>query len=94
MGDVRLFVQVRGGVQGVGFRWWTRAVATELGLAGSAVNRPDGSVEIIAEGPEDACRQLLDLLDGPARQGRPGYVTKVTSRWSVAEGNQAGFLAR
>jgi acylphosphatase len=94
MADVRLTVRVRGRVQGVGFRWWTRAVALDLGVAGWATNLPDGSVEIVAEGSEERCRTLLDLLDGPPKQGRPGYVAGVTTRWSVAHGNQEGFVAR
>ncbi|MDO5504656.1 MAG: acylphosphatase, partial [Actinomycetia bacterium] len=35
---VRATVFVRGHVQGVGFRWWTRARALELGLVGHARN--------------------------------------------------------
>ena len=46
----RLTVFVRGRVQGVGFRWWTRARALELGLAGQARNTPDGRVEVVARG--------------------------------------------
>ena len=47
---------VHGYVQGVGFRWWTRARALELGLTGFASNRPDGRVQVVAQGPRDACR--------------------------------------
>ena len=39
-----------GRVQGVGFRWWTRARALELGLTGWARNTQDGRVEVVAEG--------------------------------------------
>ncbi|HLT61152.1 MAG TPA: acylphosphatase [Microlunatus sp.] len=39
-------VRVTGLVQGVGFRYRTAEQARRLGLTGSAVNRPDGSVEI------------------------------------------------
>ena len=42
---------VRGAVQGVGFRWWTRARALELGLVGHARNTADGRVEVVAQGP-------------------------------------------
>ena len=42
--DVRLTAWVHGRVQGVGFRWWTRSRALELGLTGYAANRPDGRV--------------------------------------------------
>jgi acylphosphatase len=79
---------VKGRVQGVGFRWWTRARALELGLAGSATNLADGRVEVVAEGPEHACRELLALLP----QG-PGEVAYVTERWGVARGAK-GFNER
>lgn len=71
---VRLTAWVRGRVQGVGFRWWVRARALELGLDGSATNLRDGRVEVVAEGPRGRCRRLLELLDGdsrPASRGAP-----------------------
>lgn len=79
---------VKGRVQGVGFRWWTRARALELGLAGSATNLADGRVEVVAEGPEAACRTLLAQLP----QG-PGTVEFVTERWGEPRGAQ-GFVER
>ncbi len=42
--------RVRGRVQGVGFRWWTRRKASDLGLRGTVRNRPDGTVEVHAAG--------------------------------------------
>ena len=90
-GDVRLTAWVRGRVQGVGFRWWTRARARELGLVGTATNLDDGRVEVVAEGPENACRQLLELLIGP---GSPGRVDGVTERWSAARGGLDTFVER
>ena len=47
---MQLHVVVRGRVQGVGFRWFVREAARALGLAGWVRNRPDGSVEVAAEG--------------------------------------------
>ena len=47
--DVRLTAFVKGRVQGVGFRWWTRARALELGLNGSATNLADGRVDVVVE---------------------------------------------
>jgi len=90
-GDVRLTAWVRGRVQGVGFRWWVRARALELGLVGSAVNLDDGRVEVVAEGPEPSCRVLLERLEGP---GTPGRVAGVTHRWSTARGSADGFAER
>ncbi|MGH7457779.1 MAG: acylphosphatase [Longimicrobiaceae bacterium] len=57
---------VSGRVQGVGFRWWTRAAAGELGLAGSVRNRSDGSVEVTAAGPASRLEEFeRRLRDGP-----------------------------
>ena len=94
---VRLTAWVRGRVQGVGFRWWVRSRALELGLAGSATNLRDGRVEVVAEGPRRGCRRLLELLDGDVPggvPGRPGAVTGVTDRWSAPRGEAAGFHER
>jgi acylphosphatase len=100
---VRLTAWVRGRVQGVGFRWWVRSRALELGLAGSATNLSDGRVEVVAEGARERCERLLELLGAdplaggapPAGlPGRPGKVTGVTLRWSEPRGEAAGFLER
>lgn len=53
---------VSGRVQGVWFRETTRQKANELGLTGSAVNRPDGSVEVIACGEGEALEALQRWL--------------------------------
>ncbi|WP_432534353.1 acylphosphatase, partial [Kineococcus esterisolvens] len=67
----RLTAFVSGAVQGVGFRWWTRSQALQLGLAGRAVNKPDGRVEVVAEGGRPALEQLLDRGGGaPGGRGR------------------------
>ncbi|MDQ6650009.1 MAG: acylphosphatase, partial [Actinomycetota bacterium] len=60
----RLTAWARGRVQGVGFRWWVRARALELGLVGWAANLDDGRVEVVVEGREGACRALLEALQG------------------------------
>lgn len=58
--------RVSGRVQGVGFRWWTRAQGARLGLAGTVRNLPDGSVEVQARGPDHALAELERLLsEGP-----------------------------
>lgn len=71
----RVTMFVRGRVQGVGFRWWTRARALELGLTGFARNMADGRVEICAQGPAEAIDRLLTLIEEePSTTRRPGYV--------------------
>jgi acylphosphatase len=90
-GPVRLTAWVQGRVQGVGFRWWVRARALELGLVGSAANLDDGRVEVVVEGPRAACEQLLEALRGP---GTPGRVRTVIDRWASGRGNITGFVER
>lgn len=89
--SVRLTAWVHGHVQGVGFRWWTRSRALELGLVGSAANHRDGRVLIVAEGARADCERLLDLLD---RRLSPGRVDTVVSDWSPPRGEIEGFVER
>ncbi|MHB1474894.1 MAG: acylphosphatase [Dermatophilaceae bacterium] len=71
----RVTMFVRGQVQGVGFRWWTRARALELGLIGFARNMTDGRVEICAQGPAAAIGRLRELVEEePSTTRRPGHV--------------------
>ena len=88
---VRLTAWVHGRVQGVGFRWWTRSRASELGLRGYASNLADGRVEVVAEGPKEDCEKLLTLLRGDTT---PGQVDLVVERWSDAKDNVTGFVER
>lgn len=85
---------VSGHVQGVGFRWWTRSRALELGLSGSATNLSDGRVQIVAEGPRPQCERLLHLAgEQPSTTGRPGTVDFVGAQWSSPKGEE-GFAER
>lgn len=93
--DVRLTAWVHGSVQGVGFRWWTRARALELGLTGYAANQADGRVLVVAQGPREAAEKLLRLLEGGAAwPSRPGRVDKVVADWSEPAERFAGFVER
>lgn len=97
---VRLTAWVRGQVQGVGFRWWTRCRGLEFGLTGSASNLIDGRVEVIAQGSRQAAERLLAVLSPTAppplnpRDRRPGRVDHVTHRWSEAVDGLSGFVER
>lgn len=86
----RLYV-VSGRVQGVGFRRYVQRQAEALGLAGYAANRPDGSVEVLAEGDEQRLAQLeTTLRRGPSL----ARVTDVQVQ-PAAEGSPlAGFATR
>lgn len=53
---------VEGRVQGVYFRAFTRDEAVRLGLAGWVRNMPDGRVETVAQGPEEAVERFQAFL--------------------------------
>lgn len=92
--SVRLTAWVHGHVQGVGFRWWTRSRALDLGLSGSAKNLADGRVCVVAEGERAAVEKLLRLLEvQPGEQDRPGAAGTVVAQWSEPKGEQ-GFVER
>jgi len=104
-GDSRVTVWVSGRVQGVGFRWWVRARALELGLSGHAMNLDDGRVEVTAQGSRGACEELVALLSedpprdpppGAARSvyRRPGRVRGATVRWGDPREGVSGFTER
>jgi len=59
---------VRGRVQGVGYRAWTKGVAEARGLTGTVRNRADGSVEALLAGPDEAVAAMIEAC----RQGPPG----------------------
>ncbi len=85
---VRLHAVVEGVVQGVNFRHYTTLTARRLGLTGWVANRPDGSVEVVAEGPRAAVQELLAFL----HEGPPSaIVERVTPRWSQASGEFREF---
>ncbi|MHA6805330.1 acylphosphatase [Salinifilum ghardaiensis] len=89
--QARVTAWVHGQVQGVGFRWWTRARALELGLVGSAANKPGSRVEVVAEGPRRACAELLEAL----RSGdTPGRVDNVVEQWAEPRGGLTEFVER
>lgn len=86
---------VRGRVQGVGFRWWTRARALEIGLVGHARNMDDGRVEVVAQGPpEDLDRLDAILREEVSTAARPGRVTSVGRVDQQPRGGVAGFVEK
>jgi acylphosphatase len=79
---MRIHVVVRGRVQGVGFRWFVREAGRAKNLAGWVHNRPDGAVEVAAEGDEASIHALQRALE----TGPPGAsVTSVDPLESSAE---------
>lgn len=79
-----------GEVQGVGFRFVARGIANDLGVAGGVENLNDGSVRLVAEGPEDVLKRLL-LQIRVSRVGR--YIADEQIEWGEPE-KLSGFYYR
>lgn len=88
-GEQRMTARVVGRVQGVGFRWWVRSRAEELGLTGWVMNMNDErGVELVAEG--DPAR--LDALERMLWQGpRSAQVDGVEAAREAASGEFQRF---
>ncbi len=87
----RMTAIVHGRVQGVNFRYFTLQEARRLGLTGWVANRPDGTVEVVAEGPENALASLERWL----HRGSPAArVERVDVQWSPASGEFSRFQIR
>lgn len=85
-----LHAVVHGDVQGVGFRYFVQRCARETGLAGWVRNRPDGSVELVAEGSKAALQRLLEQVSrGPGL----AEVGRVDADWGEDQ-NLSGFSVR
>jgi len=72
----RLRYVVSGMVQGVGFRWFVLREAHRLELRGWVTNLEDGSVEVVAEGPETRLGELEAALKRGPRVAQVRDVAK------------------
>jgi acylphosphatase len=80
-----LRVVVRGRVQGVGFRWFVREQARQLGVRGWVRNRSDGSVEIEAEGDLASLEALRRSLESGPTGARVSSVDDLPKAESSGE---------
>ncbi len=74
----QLFLKIHGDVHGVGFRYRTQEKAQELGLVGWVKNAYDDTVEITAEGEDEALKKFVEWCKNGPRWAR---VTKVEEKW-------------
>jgi acylphosphatase len=75
---------VKGKVQGVNFRHYTRQEAVRLGLSGTVRNLANGDVEVWVEGDEAAVNGLVEWC------GRGPMLARVNSV-SISEVEPAGY---
>lgn len=88
---VRARVFVSGRVQGVFFRATAAAEARSRRVAGWARNLPDGRVEAVFQGPQDAVAGMIAWC----REGPPGArVADVEVGWETPDPGLSGFDAR
>jgi len=84
-------VRIDGDVQGVGYRDWVRRAAAGARVSGWVRNRRDGSVEVVLQGPRDACDRLARAcVEGP----RAARVTLVEIAPQPFDATLAGFEQR
>ncbi|MCH8004581.1 MAG: acylphosphatase [Nanoarchaeota archaeon] len=87
----RVNIKVHGYVQGIFFRSNTKKIAESLGLNGYAKNMPDGTVEVVAEGPEDKLKELIEFCKkGP----EAAEVSKIDVKFDKASNGFDGFEIR
>jgi acylphosphatase len=77
-----------GKVQGVGFRYTTKTVATGYEITGVVKNLPDGRVELVAEGDKN---ELEDFLQGIRDSEVGRFVKSELVNWADAKGEFRGF---
>lgn len=88
---VRVHVFISGRVQGVFFRYEIRNEARMRGVRGWVRNMPDGRVEALFEGEEEAVKELIEFC----RRGPPGArVMKVDLKWENYAGEFKDFEIR
>ena len=63
MSDSQAHIFFEGTVQGVGFRYTTQRIASDLSLKGWVKNLRDGRVEVLVQGNEAGIAQLIKELD-------------------------------
>jgi acylphosphatase len=77
-----------GRVQGVGFRYTTKTVATGFDITGIVRNLPDGRVELVAEG---ARAELAEFRQAILDAGLAGLIHDEQVIWAAAKNEFRGF---
>jgi acylphosphatase len=77
-----------GRVQGVGFRYTAKTVATGFEITGTVRNLPDGRVELTAEGLRDELDAYRAALHDA---GLAGFIRDEQVSWAEPENKFRGF---
>lgn len=63
---IQKHLKIKGRVQGVGFRYFTRQNAKDLGIKGWVKNMSDGTVEAVVSGSREQVEKMINRLhEGP-----------------------------
>ena len=79
-----------GRVQGVGFRYTARLVATRFAVTGYVRNLPDGRVELVMEGADADMDAVVEGINGYLGRN----ISRTTVDASAATGEFDGFGVR
>lgn len=87
--NVELHARFFGRVQGVGFRAGVAFAAKRLGLSGTVENLEDGSVAMIAQGPQETLEKLLKEIDTVIF---PGHVSRLDKKFTEIQTKLPSFV--
>lgn len=91
MNQQQLHAIIHGRVQGVGFRQSTVVRAQAIGCTGWVRNKPDGTVEVVAQGQTEQLERLAQFL----RQGpTAARVDDIDLKWQSPQGTFDSFGVR
>ncbi len=84
----RMHIFYSGNVQGVGFRYTVKSVATGFEVTGTVGNLPDGRVELVAEGASDELKAFRQAIRD---EGLEHFIRQEDVTWSEARDEFRGF---
>jgi acylphosphatase len=90
MDRVAVRLIIKGSVQGVGYRWWAQGEARRLNIDGWVRNRHDGTVELVAAGPEAAVEEMIEAC----WSGPPHAAVHIVQRLAAEDEGLGGFEER
>ncbi|MAT40989.1 MAG: acylphosphatase [Anaerolineaceae bacterium] len=88
MKNKRFHVIIKGRVQGVGFRYFTKETAQKLGITGWVRNTFSGDVEVTAEGTDDKINTFMQSIQ---RGPQSAFVSEFDINWDEPTGEFKKF---